>query len=187
MASRTPPNGSRGRPRLTRSDWSMAHIDVGAHHRHLVDDQELEPAHDAAVAAAADVVGADQPRREAEEGMNGLAADVDGGEAGRRNDHHLVGDQVPEAPQQRRLAGAGAASDEQVACALAQEGVCREEFAASARRRRATRCGQRSAGWSSALQGALRSRPVVSGFRIAVRGMDTATGAAVIHGRRLSS
>ena len=26
MASLTPPNGSRGRPRLTRSDWSMAHM-----------------------------------------------------------------------------------------------------------------------------------------------------------------
>ena len=26
MASRTPPNGSRARPRLRRSDWSMAHM-----------------------------------------------------------------------------------------------------------------------------------------------------------------
>ena len=71
--------------------------DVGAHHRHLVDDEELEAAHDAAVAAAADVVGADQARRKAEEGMDGLAADVDGGEAGGRHDHHLVGDEIAQA------------------------------------------------------------------------------------------
>ena len=93
---------------------------VGAHHRHLVDDEELEPAHEPAVAAAADVVGSDQPRREAEEGMDGLAADVDGGEAGRRQDHHLVGEQLLEAGQQRRFAGAGAPGDEQVAVTFPQ-------------------------------------------------------------------
>ena len=36
------------------------------------------------------------------------------------SDHHLVGDQVLEAAQQRRFAGAGAPGDEQVARALAQ-------------------------------------------------------------------
>ena len=54
---------------------------VRAHHRYLVDDQQLQLAHDAAVAAAADVVGPDQARRKAEERVNGLAADVDGGKA----------------------------------------------------------------------------------------------------------
>ena len=101
---------------------------VGAHHRHLVDDEEFELAHDAAVAAAADVVGADQPRRQAEERMDGLAADVDGGKPRRRDDDHFVGDQVPEAAQQRRFAGAGAAGDEQVALALAQVFVARREI-----------------------------------------------------------
>ena len=37
-----------------------------------------------------------------------------------RHDHHLVGDELAQAAQQRRFAGAGAAGDEQVALALAQ-------------------------------------------------------------------
>ena len=111
--------------------------EVGAHHRHLVDDEELEPAHDAAVAAAADVVGPDQARREAEEGVDGLAADVDGGKPGGRHDHHLGEDQVAERPEQRRLARAGAPGDEQVAVALAQEVERGQEF-----RRRVTPAGQ---------------------------------------------
>ena len=61
---------------------------IGAHHRGFVDDEEIELAHDATVAAAADVAFLDETRREAEEGMDGLAADVDGGEAGRREHDH---------------------------------------------------------------------------------------------------
>ena len=82
----------------------------------------------AAVAAAADVVGADQARRKAEEGMDGLAADVDRGEPRGRHDHHLVGDEIAQAPQQRRFAGAGAPRDEQVTFALAQKVMGGEKF-----------------------------------------------------------
>ena len=140
---------------------------VGAHHRHLVDDEELEAAHDAAVAAAADVVGPDQARRKAEEGMDGLAADVDGGEPGGRHDHHLVGDEIAQAAQQRGFAGAGAAGDEQVAVALAQIVDGPRGIRTSARRRRARRgCGRRrnactgqQANWRSRAMGlGLRSR-----------------------------
>ena len=138
MASRTPPNGSRGRPRLTRSDWSMAHI----RSERTIDTSSMTRNFrrriSAAVAAAADVVGPDQARRKAEEGMDGLAADVDGGEPGGRQHDHLVGQQVLEAAQQRRLAGAGAAGDEQVALALAQVVVGGQVLRRWARRRPAS-------------------------------------------------
>ena len=97
MASRTPPNGSRGRPRLTRSDWSMAHI----RSERTIDTssmtRNLRRRIDAAVAAATDVVGPHQARRQAEEGVDGLAADVDGGEPGGRQHHHLARPACPEA------------------------------------------------------------------------------------------
>ncbi len=63
---------------------------VRAHHRHLVDDEQLQLAHDGAVATAPDVVGSNQPRRKAEEGMNCLAADIDSSEARRRDDYHRL-------------------------------------------------------------------------------------------------
>ena len=93
---------------------------VGAHHRHLVDDEQLELAHDGAVAAAADVVRADQARRQAEEGVDRLAADVDGGKAGRRDDDVLGFDHLAQRAQQRRFAGASASGDEQMAAGVAQ-------------------------------------------------------------------
>ncbi len=96
---------------------------VRAHHGDLVDDEEFQAPHQAPVAAAADVVGPDQPRRKAEERVDGLAADVDRGEPGGGQDHHLVGDQVLERGQQRRLAGAGTAGDEQMALALLEVGI----------------------------------------------------------------
>src|SRR5690606_5655719 len=88
---------------------------VRPHHRHFIDDEEFEPAHDAAVAAAPDVIGPDQARGKAEKGMDRLSADVDGGEPGRGQHDALAGNDLTQAAQQRRLAGSGAAGDEQVA------------------------------------------------------------------------
>ena len=51
---------------------------------------KFELAHHATVAAPADVAFLDETRREAEEGMDRLAADIDGGEAGRREDDHAI-------------------------------------------------------------------------------------------------
>ena len=73
-----------------RSDWSIAHI----RSERTIDTSSmmmaLELAHEPAVAAAADVVGADEPGRKAEEGVDGLAADVDCREPRGRQHHGLL-------------------------------------------------------------------------------------------------
>ena len=69
----------------------------------------------ATVAAPADVAFLDETRREAEEGMNRLAADIDGGETGRREDDHAILISIAESFEQRRFSGAGAAGDEEIA------------------------------------------------------------------------
>ena len=93
---------------------------IGPHHRHLVDDEQLELAHQRAIAAAADVVWPDEPRWQTEERVDGLATDIDRGEPRRRHDHHGLGHEIPERPEQRRLARAGSAGNEDVALARAQ-------------------------------------------------------------------
>ena len=52
--------------------------------------------------------------------MDRLAADVDGGKAGRRDDDVLGLDHVAQRAQQRRFAGAGASGDEQMTAGVAQ-------------------------------------------------------------------
>ena len=94
--------------------------EIGAHHRDFVDDEQLELAHDGAIAAAADVLGPDETRRQAEERVDRLSADVDGGKACRCDDDVLGFDHLAECAQQCRFAGAGASGDEQVAAILAQ-------------------------------------------------------------------
>src|SRR5262249_9580217 len=89
-------------------------------HGDLVDDEKLEPPHQPTITTAADIIWPDQPRRKAEEGMNCLTADVDGREAGRCHNHHLLGDQVLEAAQQRRFARAGPTRNEQIAASFTQ-------------------------------------------------------------------
>ena len=116
---------------------------VGAHHRHLVDDDQLQVAHQTAVAAAADVVGADEAWRKAEEGVDRLPADVDRGEPGRRQHHRLGDDVVAQGAQQRRFAGAGAAGDEQVTFLVAARSRPHSGTRAAGSRRPARRPARR--------------------------------------------
>ena len=160
MASRTPPNGSRGRPRLTLSDWSMAHIrsertiDTSSMTRNL-SRRMMRPLRLRRMSS-----GRIEARREAEEGVDGLAADVDRGKAGGRHDHHLGGDHVADGAQQRGFAGAGAAGDEQVAGALAQVIVGGEEL------RGRLHAGRPSAGAGATIVGAARGLAVtLAGLR----------------------
>ncbi len=95
--------------------------EVGAHHRHFVYDEELEAAHHGAVAAAPDILGADEAGWKPEERVERLSADVDGREPRRRDHGEFAGDHVAERAQKRGLAGPRAPGDEQVPLAAAQE------------------------------------------------------------------
>ena len=53
--------------------------------------------------------------------MQRLAADIEGGNPGRGADDDLVGEAADDGPEQRRLAGAGAAGDEEIAAAVQDE------------------------------------------------------------------
>ena len=89
--------------------------EIGAHHRHLVDDEPLHPAIDAAEApGVGEVRRIEHVRLEAEEGMDGLRLGVERGDAGRR-DGRLAFAAGPrlEILHEPRLAGAGAADDEE--------------------------------------------------------------------------
>ncbi len=92
---------------------------VRADHGDLVDDEQLQTPHDRAVAAAADILVADEARRQAKEGMDGLAAGIDRGETRRRHDGHVFLGHIAQCPQQRRFAGTGAPGDKKVAFAPA--------------------------------------------------------------------
>ena len=93
VAEQEEPHAAEGlawAPRLTRSASVDRPHEIGADHRDLVDDEGEAP-HHRAVAAAADILGADEARRQAEERVDRLPADVDGGEPRRREHHRLVG------------------------------------------------------------------------------------------------
>jgi hypothetical protein len=76
--------------------------------------------------------------------MDGLAADVDGGEPGGGDDHHFAGHEIADAAQQRGFAGARAPGDEQVAGAFTQLVEGRQEFRRRLDARRPARvCGDR--------------------------------------------
>ena len=102
--------------------------EVGAHHRDLVDDDQLQLAHDAAVAAAPDVIGADEARRKAEERVDGLTAHIYRREPGRSQHNCFVDDMIAQSAQQRRFSRAGASGDEQVPFVMANELNRAEEF-----------------------------------------------------------
>ena len=63
----------------------------------------------------------DEPDRQPEQRVDGLALDVEGGDAGRRADRDLLRRVPREVLQQRRLAGAGAAGDEDVLARVLDE------------------------------------------------------------------
>ena len=91
--------------------------EIGPHHRHLVDDQRVEAAHDGPVTRLADVGRTDEARRQAEKGMNRLAADIHAGEPRRRQNGDALAHLGPQRPEQGRFAGPCAPGDEQVALA----------------------------------------------------------------------
>ena len=95
--------------------------EVGPDHGDLVDDQEVQRLHHAGVAHGPELPGVHEARRQAEEGVDGLAAHADRREAGGRHDGHVAGRLVPEQVQERGLAGAGAAGDEDVLVAALDE------------------------------------------------------------------
>ncbi len=113
---RTPPKGCL-LPRLRRSDVSIACImsarTIETSSITIVSigfDQPL-------VADLARVARIQQARREVEEGMDRLPADIHGGQARRREHHRLLQRVEDQLAQQRRLAGARAAGEEDIALA----------------------------------------------------------------------
>ena len=90
---------------------------VGAHHGDLVDHHGLDRFHHALVADLARVACIEQARREIEEGMDRLAADIHRGEAGGREHDGFLERVEDQLAQQRRLPRAGAAGEEDVALA----------------------------------------------------------------------
>ena len=117
VAEQHKPHPAERRARLAAVDAQRlidAPHEVRPHHRNLVDDEILQLAHDAAIARAADIGPLQQARRQAEERMDRLAADVHRGEAGRRDHHDLVTEHVADRAQQRRFAGTRAPRHERM-------------------------------------------------------------------------
>jgi hypothetical protein len=106
-----------GSPNITTCTPPKVHRveQVGRHHRDLVDDERVDlaqqPLH---VAVLLDRLVADEADRQLEERVDGLATDVERGYARRGADHELLLAVEREVVEQRRLARAGAAGDEQV-------------------------------------------------------------------------
>jgi len=93
---------------------------VGAHHADFVDDEQVHAAdHGDLVAGEAEVrlfrfAAGERAEGELEEGMQGDAAGVDGGDAGGGGDDHLLGQALPQRAQEGGFARAGLAGQEQV-------------------------------------------------------------------------
>ena len=111
---RTPPKGCR-LPRLRRSVLSIACI-MSAR---TIDTSSITivsmALHQALVADLAGVARIQQARREVEEGMDRLPADIDRRQPRRRQHHRLLQRFEDQLAQQRRLPRAGAAGEEDVA------------------------------------------------------------------------
>src|SRR5690606_29781127 len=99
--------------------------EIRPHHRHFVDDQELELPHNAAIATSADVVWPDQTRRKAEKGMDRLPTHIYCSEPGGRQHNALIGNDLTQTAQQRRFAGPSTTGDEKITFARCGKG-CRQ-------------------------------------------------------------
>ena len=110
--------------------------DVGADHRDFVDDDEVEAADEAYVVVAVveaptqavdgevGVFGRYGLEGAAEKGVEGLAADVDGGDAGGSEDDEFLACVGGDVAQEGALAGAGFAGEEDGAVGVAQQAQC---------------------------------------------------------------
>jgi hypothetical protein len=108
--------------------------EVGADHADFVDDEQVHAAdHGDFVAGEAEVLllgfaAGEGSEGELEEGVEGDAAGIDGGDAGGGGNDHLLGEAFPEGAQEGGLAGAGLAGQEEVAAGVADVGEGEVEF-----------------------------------------------------------
>jgi hypothetical protein len=80
---------------------------IGPYHGNFIDDHGIEFLIDPCLAYPSDISRVDEFGRKPEEGMDGLAPDVQRGNAGRGQHDHILSRGVPEQLQQGRFASPG--------------------------------------------------------------------------------